>query len=138
MYGYGTDGNTSGAGEKGSGKTKQDGGGLKSMAASAGSKLKAKSASRGASIKSGLGKAGSTLKSGKMSALKSAGSGVGKGFGKATDGFKNVSGTLYKWIFTLFIMFAVGIFIMPTFVMIIIGILTFRIAQGSLRNTVSM
>lgn len=81
-----------------------------------------------AAMKAGVG----SIKSG---AAKKA---LSKGVGNAATKFKDASGTLYRWIFTIFIFFAVGVFIMPTFVMIILGILTFRIAQGSLRNTVNL
>jgi len=102
-----------------------------------------KTANVGSSISSGMSSAKAGIKAGASSiksgeAFKKAGAGISKGVGAAATKFKDSSGMLYKWIFTLFIFFAVGVFIMPTFVMIILGILTFKIAQGSLSKTVSI
>lgn len=58
--------------------------------------------------------------------------------GAAAEGFRNASGTIYRWLFTIFIFFAVGVFIMPTVAMIILGLLTFYIARGSIRRTVAI
>lgn len=60
------------------------------------------------------------------------------GAAAAADRFRNASSMIYKWLFTIFIFVAVGIFIMPTVAMIIIGFITFYIARGSLQRTVAM
>lgn len=92
-------------------------------------------------LKEGTGAAIKGIKSAPGAAWKGAKAAPGAAWNagaSAAEGFKNASGKIYKWVFTIFILFAVGVFIMPTVVMIILGLLTFYIARGSLRKTVAM
>lgn len=91
-------------------------------------------AKRASQLKSGIkGAPGAT-----MAGIKGAPKAVFKGVGKGATAFKNASSVIYKWLFIIFIMFAIGIFIMPTVAMIVLGVLTFYIARGSLKKTVSI
>lgn len=93
-----------------------------------------KTKQRAAQLKSGVKAAPAAAWKG----IKAAPGAAYRGVGAAANKFKDSSGKIYRWLFTIFIFFAVGVFIMPTVAMIILGMLTFYIARGSLQRTVAI
>lgn len=100
--------------------------------------LAAYGATRASQFKAGVASAPGAALKGIKSAPGAAFKGAKTGAVAAAQGFKNASGLIYKWLFTIFIFFAIGVFIMPTVAMIILGMLTFFIARGSIQRTVAM